>query len=94
LFKVHLDILKIKIKNGPISFVFSGISFVFSMCFVPHENQHQIKRNFRNLLFIYMVIRPRVKNEKSQLGITAITFFGTILYGETELTAFLMFCGD
>jgi hypothetical protein len=32
----------------------------------------------------------RVKDEKSQLGITAICFFGTILYGETEFTALLM----
>jgi hypothetical protein len=36
----------------------------------------------------------RVKNEKSQLGITAICFFGTILYGETEFTALLMFWID
>ena len=33
----------------------------------------------------------RVKDEKSQLGITAICFFGTILHGETEFTALLMF---
>jgi hypothetical protein len=33
----------------------------------------------------------RVKDEKSQLGITAICFFGTILYGETEFTSLLMF---
>ena len=33
----------------------------------------------------------RVKDEKSQLGITAICFFGTILYGETEFIALLMF---
>jgi hypothetical protein len=33
----------------------------------------------------------RVKDEKSQLGITAICFYGTILYGETEFTALLMF---
>jgi hypothetical protein len=29
--------------------------------------------------------------KKCQLGVTAISFFGTILYGETEFTAFLMF---
>jgi hypothetical protein len=33
----------------------------------------------------------RVKDEKSKLGITAICFFGTILDGETEFTALLMF---
>ena len=33
----------------------------------------------------------RVNDEKSQLGITAICFFGTILDGETEFTAHLMF---
>ena len=32
----------------------------------------------------------RVKNEKRQLGITAIGFFSTILYGETEFTVLLM----
>ena len=31
----------------------------------------------------------RVKHEKSQLGITATCFFGTILYGETEFTVLL-----
>ena len=36
----------------------------------------------------------RVKDEKSQLGITAICFFGTILYGETEFTALLRFWVD
>jgi hypothetical protein len=29
---------------------------LFSMCFVPDKNQHQIKQNFRNILFIYMVL--------------------------------------
>ena len=33
--EVHLNILNLKIKKGPISFVFSEISFVFFMCFVP-----------------------------------------------------------
>ena len=33
----------------------------------------------------------RVKDEENQLGITAICFFGTILYGETEFTALLIF---
>ena len=36
----------------------------------------------------------RVKDEKSQLGITAICFFDTILYGESEFTALLMFSID
>jgi hypothetical protein len=36
----------------------------------------------------------RVKDEQSQLGITAICFFGTILYGETEFTAILIFWID
>ena len=35
--------------------------------------------------------KGRVKNEKRQLGITAIGFFSTILYGETEFTVLLMF---
>jgi hypothetical protein len=35
-----------------------------------------------------------VKDEKSQLGITAICFCGTILYGEPEFTALLMFWID
>jgi hypothetical protein len=56
LFKVHFDIFNLKNENGPISFKFSGISFLFSMCFVPDENQHQIKQNFRNMLFIYMIM--------------------------------------
>ena len=33
----------------------------------------------------------RVKDEKSRLGIIALCFFGTILYGETEFIALLMF---
>jgi hypothetical protein len=33
----------------------------------------------------------RVKDGKSQLGITALCFFCTFLYGETEFTALLMF---
>ena len=33
----------------------------------------------------------RVKDDKSQLGITSICFFGTIVYGETEFIALLMF---
>ena len=41
LLKVEFDILNLKNKNGPISFVFSGISFIFSMCFVSDENQNQ-----------------------------------------------------
>jgi hypothetical protein len=36
----------------------------------------------------------RVKDEQSQLGITAICFFGTIFYGETEFTAILIFWID
>ena len=54
--EVHFNILNLKNKNGPISFVFSEISFVFPICFGPDENQHQIKENFWNLLFIYMVM--------------------------------------
>jgi hypothetical protein len=36
-------------------------------------------------------ILGQVKDEKSQLGITAICFFDIIFYGETEFTALLMF---
>jgi hypothetical protein len=56
LFKGHFDILNLKNKKWSNFTCFSGISFVFSMCFVPDENQLQIKRNFRNLLFTYMVM--------------------------------------
>ena len=42
-------------------------------------------------LYSLMYSVGRVKNEKIQLGITAICFFGTILYGETEFTALSMF---
>ena len=42
------------------------------------------------ILCVFSWILGRVKDEKSQLGITAICFFGTILCGETEFTALLM----
>jgi hypothetical protein len=54
--KVHFDILYLKTKNGQISFVFSEISFVFLMCFGGCQYRIQMKWNFRNLLFIYMVM--------------------------------------
>jgi hypothetical protein len=38
-----------------------------------------------------LYLKHGFKVEKSQLGITAICFFGTILYVETEFTALLMF---
>jgi hypothetical protein len=48
-------------KKIQISFVISEISFVFSMCFVSDQNQHQIKRNLRSLLLIYMVMTSSQK---------------------------------
>ena len=62
--KLHFDTLKVKYKNGPISFVVLGISFVFPMCFGPDEDHQEIKRNFRNLLFIYMVMTSTQKINK------------------------------
>ena len=34
------------------------------MCFGPDEDQHQIEQNFRNLLFIYMVMTSNQKINK------------------------------
>ena len=58
---VHFNILNLKIKIRPISFVFSGISFVFPMCFGPDEDHLQIKWNFRKLLFIHMLMTSTQK---------------------------------
>ena len=48
-------------------------------------------RCWRPATVTFLTNLGRVKNEKIQLGITAICFFGTILYGETEFTALSMF---
>ena len=56
---------------------------------VPRPGEEQALREIGKLRWIGTF--GRVKNEKSQLGITAICFFGTILHGETEFTALLMF---
>ena len=53
-----------KIRNRPISSVSSGIPFVFPMCFGPDEDHHQIKRNLRNLLIIYMLMTSTQKINK------------------------------
>ena len=41
--EVNFNILNIKLKNVPISFELSEMSFVFPIWFGPDENQHQIK---------------------------------------------------
>ena len=57
---------------------------------LPKPNNYYYLHN-QVLAFYRLCTIGRVKDEKSQLGITAICFFGTILYGETEFTALSMF---
>ena len=42
--------------NNPTCSSKDKVSFVFPMCFGPDEDHHQIKRNFRNLLYICLVM--------------------------------------
>ena len=62
--EVYFNILNLKNKKwSNFLCIFWIISFVFPICFGPDENQQQIKRNFRNLLFIYMVMTSTKKKK-------------------------------
>ena len=75
--KVHFNILNLENENCLISFVFSEISYVFLMWFESGQDHTNSEHNFRNLIFIYIVM---TSNQKIKKDLHFWIFWQTLIF--------------